>query len=71
MPELRKIIKVGRGKMVSIPVKWLTFYERTLGIKISEVTVEIDGELKIRPYVPMKKERDVHMTDRSGSEVRI
>lgn len=51
MPEIRKIIKLGRGHVISLPNKWLEYQERISKSKITEVLLEINGELKIKPYI--------------------
>ena len=51
MPEIRKIIKLGHGYIISIPSKWLKYKENESGGKIKEVLLEIDGELNIKPYI--------------------
>lgn len=51
MPIIRKIIRVGTSKAVSLPKSWLTFYERQYGQCITEVSVEVNGKLIIRPIL--------------------
>jgi len=52
MPIIRKIIQVGGSKAVSLPKSWLTFCENQCGRKITEVTMEVNGVLKIAPIIP-------------------
>lgn len=50
LPEIRKIIKLGKGYVISIPSKWLKYQEEKSGSKIDQILLEINGELKIKPY---------------------
>ena len=54
MPIIRKVVDVGRSRAVTIPKTWLEFFERELGHPIKFVSVEVDRELKILPYSPVK-----------------
>jgi len=58
LPEIRKIIKVGNSHLVSIPIKWLRYYEKQAGYQIINVLVEINGELKIKPYIEKSEKRE-------------
>ena len=51
MPIIRKIIPIGGSHGVTIPKDWLEWIERTTGKKIREVTVEVNGVLKIAPIL--------------------
>jgi antitoxin component of MazEF toxin-antitoxin module len=51
MPIIRKVIEVGNSKAVCIPKSWFEYYEKETGQKINEVAIEIDGILKIKPYL--------------------
>jgi len=55
MPIIRKVILVGNSKAVCIPKSWFEYYEKETGQKISEVTIEVNRELKILPYIPKKE----------------
>lgn len=58
MPIIRKVIKVGEtSKAVIIPKSWFEFYEKESGQKINEVSIEVNRELKILPYMPKEKEQ--------------
>jgi len=46
---IRKIVGVGASRAVVLPNSWLEFHEAQLGAKLNEVTLEVNGELKIRP----------------------
>lgn len=54
MPLVRKIIKVGDSKAVTIPPSWLSYIERTTGQEITEVAIEINGCLSIHPIIAEK-----------------
>ena len=49
MPIIQKVIKVGDSKGITLPKSWLEYYERQTGQVLSEVTVEINNKLIIRP----------------------
>ncbi|MFX0204299.1 MAG: AbrB/MazE/SpoVT family DNA-binding domain-containing protein [Candidatus Hodarchaeota archaeon] len=53
MPEeqIRKVIRVGNSHAVTIPRTWLSHYERIGGKKLTEVVVETNGKLIIRPIL--------------------
>jgi antitoxin component of MazEF toxin-antitoxin module len=55
MPLIRKIIKVGDSKAVTIPPSWLLYIERTTGQTVTEVTVEVNGCLNITPFLQGKR----------------
>jgi antitoxin component of MazEF toxin-antitoxin module len=55
MPIIRKILKVGNSKAVSLPKSWLEFYERDNGLEIKEVAIEVDKVLIITPILPKKE----------------
>lgn len=52
MPIIRKIIRVGSSKAVSIPISWLKFYEEETGCEIKKVAMEVNDVLTIRPILP-------------------
>ena len=52
MPLRRKIIRVGRSsRAVILPEDWLDWVEERFGVAPSEVDIEVDEELKIKPVV--------------------
>jgi antitoxin component of MazEF toxin-antitoxin module len=51
IPLIRKLVKVGTSKAVTIPPSWLAYYERKNGDIIKEVFVEVNGKLTIRPIL--------------------
>ena len=51
MPIIRKIIPIGGSHGITIPKQWLEWIERTTGQRVTEVTVEINGFLKIAPII--------------------
>jgi len=52
LPMIRKIIRFGSSRVVSIPKTWLDYYEQKYGSEIDAVLLEVDQELKIWPYIP-------------------
>jgi len=55
MPMIRKIIQVGTSKAVSIPKSWLAYYEKQTGQKITEVAIEVNDVLKIKPVIERRE----------------
>jgi antitoxin component of MazEF toxin-antitoxin module len=47
MPLVRKLINVGNSRAVTIPPDWLKFYEDKTGVPITEVLMELNGEITI------------------------
>jgi antitoxin component of MazEF toxin-antitoxin module len=56
VPIIRKVIEVGNSKAVCIPKSWFEYYEKKTGQKVNEVSMEVNHELKIQPYLPRKEE---------------
>lgn len=54
MPIVRKIIRVGQSKAVSLPKSWLEYYEKENDCNISEVGIEVNSVLKIFPILPKR-----------------
>ncbi|RLI19439.1 hypothetical protein DRO54_08470 [Candidatus Bathyarchaeota archaeon] len=61
MPIIRKVIELGNSKVVALPKSWVNFYEQEAGVRVELVAIEVNEELKIRPYIPKKK-----MTEKRG-----
>ena len=59
MPILKKLIPQGGSKNISIPKSWLDYCESEAGRVVDAVSIEVNGELRIRPYFPPKKEEIV------------
>ena len=53
MPIVRKVLRIGDSKGITFPKSWIEFLERD-GSKLKEVAIEVDGELKIIPILPVK-----------------
>jgi hypothetical protein len=49
MPLIRKVVQVGRCRGVILPSSWLCEIEARLGMKVTEVLLEVNGEITIRP----------------------
>jgi len=51
LPLLRKIVKIGNSRCVSLPATWLEYYEKELGKEIKNVAMVIKGRfITISPY---------------------
>ncbi len=54
MPIIRKIVRIGNAKAVTIPKGWLMYWQRKTKEPIVEVAIEVNGEITIRPILPTK-----------------
>jgi hypothetical protein len=54
MPLIRKLINVGDSKAITIPPSWLLYIERTTGQKVTEVIVEVNSCINIKPFLQEK-----------------
>jgi len=55
MPMIRKITASGSSRVITLPAGWLDYHERRAGHKITEVAVEVDGDLVVKPYLEEAK----------------
>ena len=59
MPILKKVFIVGgKSRGITLPKSWLELYEKELGYEIREVVVEVNGELKIRPFIVKSEKKN-------------
>jgi antitoxin component of MazEF toxin-antitoxin module len=49
MPMLRKVVRVGSSKAVTIPPSWLREIEQRTGQKVDELCMEVNGIIKVYP----------------------
>jgi len=54
MPIIKKLVKTGGSKAINIPKGWLDYCSQQAGQEIRAVSIEVDGDLTIRPYIPPK-----------------
>jgi antitoxin component of MazEF toxin-antitoxin module len=59
MPIIRKVLKLGHSKAITIPLSWFEFFERESGENIREVSIEIDRVLTVQPIVKNKGKQGV------------
>jgi len=59
MPIIRKVVKVGDSRGMTIPKSWLDFLEKENGQEILEVAIEVDKVLTVSPILT-KKEASNH-----------
>jgi len=57
MPIIRKVVKVGDSKGVTIPKSWLDYIEKENEVEVREVAIEVDKVLIIKPILPKKEAR--------------
>ena len=50
MPLLKKVSKIGTGKAIFIPIEWLKYWENVNNQEIFLVEIEINKELRIKPF---------------------
>lgn len=55
MPIIRKVMDLRTSKAICLPKSWLEFAERENGRKITEVAIEVDEVLTVRPILPKRK----------------
>lgn len=55
MPIIRKVVKVGDSKGVTIPKSWLDYIEKENEVEVREVAIEVDKVLIIKPILPKKE----------------
>ena len=51
MPIIRKIVPIGGSQGITLPSSWLDWIERETGKRPKEVTIEINGVLKVSPIL--------------------
>jgi len=56
MPIIRKVVKVGDSRGMTIPKSWLEFLEKENGQEILEVAIEVDKVLTVSPILTKKGE---------------
>ena len=57
MPLVRKVMKVGSVRAVSLPADWLRWIERESGQPLKEVLLEVGDAIIVTPLLS-KKEKD-------------
>ena len=55
MPIIRKIIKAGDSRAMTLPSTWLSFFEEQNGQRITRVSVEVNGALVVKPILREKE----------------
>jgi len=55
MPIIRKVVKVGDSKGITIPKSWLDYIEKENEVEVTEVAIEVDKVLIIKPILPKKE----------------
>jgi antitoxin component of MazEF toxin-antitoxin module len=55
LPIIRKVIKAGESRVLTLPASWLAFHEEESGQRITRCSVEVDGALTIRPILAKKE----------------
>ena len=51
MPIIRKILPIGGSQAITLPRSWLDCIERETGKRPTEVTIEVNGILKVSPVI--------------------
>jgi antitoxin component of MazEF toxin-antitoxin module len=55
MPLIRKVLPIGNSRGITLPSDWLKFIERETGKKITEVLLEVDGNVTVSPVLEKKE----------------
>jgi len=55
MPLVRRIVKVGNARAVTLPKDWLDYWERQLREPIKEVGMQVNKKLIIEPFLPDRR----------------
>jgi antitoxin component of MazEF toxin-antitoxin module len=56
MPMIRKLTTIGDSRGVTLPKSWIEYYEKESGCKITEVAMEVNAVIIIRPVLKKQKE---------------
>ena len=51
MPMIKKIVMIGGSQGITLPSSWLDWIDRETGKRPKEVTIEVNGVLKISPVL--------------------
>jgi antitoxin component of MazEF toxin-antitoxin module len=51
MPLIRKVAKIGNSKAIFLPKTWLDYHEESNGQPIKKVTIVVNEELRIKPFL--------------------
>ena len=51
MPLLQRIIKIGNSRAMVLPASWLEFYERKTGAPITQIEIEVNDAMIVRPHL--------------------
>jgi antitoxin component of MazEF toxin-antitoxin module len=55
MPIVRKLLRVGDSKGITLPKSWIEFFEKETGQRITEVAIEVDRSLTVTPILSKKE----------------
>jgi len=64
MPIIRKVVKVGDSRGMTIPKSWLEFLEKENDQEILEVAIEVDKVLTVSPILTKKNKRGLPKNER-------
>jgi len=56
MPILRKLTTVGDARGITLPKSWIENAEREAGRKITDIALEINGQITLKPVFEKPKE---------------
>jgi antitoxin component of MazEF toxin-antitoxin module len=56
MALIKKIIKIGNSKGITLPSAWLEFIDREAGFTVKELAIEVNGCLRVTS-IPNKTEK--------------
>jgi len=55
MPVIRKIVKIGNAKGITLPKDWFEWLKREYGEEPKEILMEIDREIRIKPIFSKRR----------------
>jgi len=58
MPLIKKIIRVGTSKAITLPPEWLEWVKRETGEELREVALEIDSNLVVIPLPLLSRKKE-------------
>jgi len=66
MPIIRKVVRVGPARAVTLPASWLRFFEEKYGCQVREVLMEVDRCLTIEPRLRTAAKGEVISNEGDG-----
>lgn len=69
MPIIRRILKLGHSKAITIPKSWITCAEEQTGKRVVALALEVDGTITLQPvFGKQAKHKTTTPTAKQSSE---